>query len=155
MPAEPSPSENRRARLASDHQQIEELLVKLVDAFDSNDRDVATTAFEAFDRRLTAHLALEDELLPDFAVIDAAAAEQLTAEHRVIRARVDELGVADNLHLSRASAVRELVELLRRHVKREDTTLYAWADRVDDPTLRPRLDRIFQTHERSPGPPAP
>lgn len=148
MPADPIPSETLRARLGTEHAQIEELLVQLIDAFDSGDRDIATTAFTAFERRLSEHLALEDELLlPEFARFDAAEAEDLAAEHRIIRQRVEELGIADNLHMSRANAIRELVDMLRGHAHREDVGLYAWADRSVD-------DRIFQSHERSPAPPA-
>lgn len=119
------------------------LLEELLAAFDSGERSVATPAFQAFDRRLTAHLAFEGEfLLPALAAIDPGEADVIAAEHRAIRLRVEELAIMDNLHLSRATQVRELVEMLRAHAQREDDVMYRLADRLDQPVLRARLDML-------------
>lgn len=148
MPSDDIRSETLRGRLTADHQEIEEFLVRLIDAFDSGDREIATTAFKAFDRRLTAHLAFEDEvLLPEFAAVDPEGAAQIATEHRAIRARVDQLAIADNLHLSRATEIRELVEILRRHAEREEAWLYEWAERAID------SDRMAGGTEPSPASP--
>ena len=132
-------------RLLRDHAEIELLLQDLLAGFDSGERTVASSAFQAFDRRLSAHLAFEDEmLLPLLAGIDRQEADEIAAEHRAIRTRVETLAIADNLHLSRASEIHALVELLRAHARREEAALYWLADRAaDQPTLRDRLDWLF------------
>jgi hemerythrin-like domain-containing protein len=133
-----------RTDLLQDHEEIELLLHDLLSAFDSGDRSVATEAFESFERRISAHLAFEDEtLLPALAEIDRREADELAAEHRAIRARIDELAIADNLHLSRATQVHRLIDMLRTHAAREERTLYQLADSLaDQPAVRSRLDRL-------------
>jgi len=130
------------ARLLRDHREIELLLEQLLAAFDSGERAIATPAFQAFDRRLSAHLVFEEEiLLPALAEIDPSEADGILAEHKAIRSRVEELAIMDNLHVSRATQVHQLVEMLRAHAAREETVLYRFADRLEDqPAMQARLD---------------
>jgi len=112
-----------------DHEAIDILLDRLVDAFETGDRDVARDAFREFDTRLSTHLTLEEEvLLPKFAELDPGEAALLLGEHGVIRAMIDELGVGTDLHLTRVSAIRKLAETLRAHARREDALFYRWVD---------------------------
>lgn len=113
----------------ADHAEISALLDEVLVAFRCGDRDVAAAAFTRFEKRLGAHLSLEDELLlPELERIDPKEAAALAADHRQIRTRLTELGLGVDLHLTRASAVSELVEMLRAHAHREDALLYRWAD---------------------------
>jgi hemerythrin superfamily protein len=132
------------ARLLHDHQEIELLLDGLLAAFESGERSIATPAFQAFERRLSAHLAFEEEMLfPALAEIDRGEADALAADHQAIRLRVEELAIMDNLHVSRATQVHQLVEMLRAHARREESVLYRLADRLEDqPTMRARLDTL-------------
>lgn len=134
-----------QARLAHDHEAIDALLRQLEDAFATGDRSVASAAWKRFDQRLSAHLAFEDELLmPEFLAANPQEAAGIIEDHKAIRRLVDELGIADNLHETRAPAIAQLAALLRQHAEREDGTLYAWALRaMSDPAVRPRLDRVF------------
>jgi hypothetical protein len=145
-----------KALLLRDHAEIEVLLQDLLVAFDGGDRSLATSAFQALDRRLSAHLAFEEEmLLPALAAIDPREADEISAQHRTIRARVEMLAVADNLHLSRANEVHEVVEMLRAHARHEERTLYGLADRLaDQPALHDRLDDLLGV-DRPPAPSAP
>lgn len=116
-------------RLLQEHAELETLLDQLLAAFDSGDRSVATAAFHAFDRRLSAHFAFEETvLLPRLATSDPRAADDIRAEHAVLRAKVEELAIEDNLHVSRATQVHRLVDLLRAHAGREQAVLYPLAD---------------------------
>lgn len=134
--------------LLQDHEEIEQLLQDLLAAFETGERSVAASAFHVFDQRLSAHLAFEDEtLLPALTEIDRREADEIAAEHAAIRARVDELAIADNLHLSRATQVHALVEMLRAHAAREEQTLYRLADSLaEQPAVRHRLDTLIGGH---------
>ena len=118
-----------RDDLVRDHEAIDLALDRLVDAFETGDRDVARDAFREFDTRLSTHLTLEEEvLLPEFAELDPGEAAQLLGEHGVIRAMLEELGIGTDLHLTRVPAIRKLAETLRTHARREDALFYRWAD---------------------------
>lgn len=145
-PLRESSSELREWMLA-DHAEIEGLFSDTVAAFKSGDRDVATATFTQLDRRLEAHLDVEDDvLLPALAHAYPAEAAALTSEHQRIRARLVELGVACDLHLARATWVAEFIELLRGHARREDELLYRWASApaapVDVPAVMARLRAV-------------
>lgn len=133
------------ARLLQEHAEIDDAIDGLIRAYESGDHEVARTAFRELDNRLMAHLAMEDDLiLPAFADVDPVEAEQISLEHRAIRAKVEELVVGSDLHLTRLSAVRLLAEALRAHAKREDETLYRWIDRSYGDTQIPTA--AVETH---------
>jgi hemerythrin-like domain-containing protein len=134
--------EQPHSQLLRDHEEIEALLQDLLAAFETGERSVASRAFQAFERRLSAHLALEDEmLLPALAASSPREAEEIAAEHRSIRARLEEIAVENNLHVSRATEVRRFVQMLRAHAQHEERALYPLADRLaNQSALRHRLD---------------
>lgn len=118
-----------RDSLLRDHEEINLALDRLVEAFETGDRDAARDAFRELDTKLSAHLALEEEvLLPEFAELDPGEAAQIAGEHGTIRAMIDELGVGTDLHVTRVPAIRKLVETLRAHARREDALFYRWID---------------------------
>jgi hypothetical protein len=119
--------------MMADHAEISALFDEVLAAFKSGDRDLAALVFTRFERRLEAHLALEDELLlPPLRRVDPDEAAALSADHEWIRAQLTELGIGVDLHLTRATWVAAFVEKLRAHARREDALLYRWAD---DPTV--------------------
>ena len=136
MTTETTPMRALHARLQEEHGELDAALQQLLAAFETGDQDVARDAFRAFDRRLALHLRVEDELLlPDFAEVDPIEAAELARDHRLIRAKADELAVGSDLHLARVPAVRELGELLRAHADREDQLLYRWVEQsLEGPT---------------------
>lgn len=127
----PNPSQRRtQASLRLEHEEIDAALERVLQAFATDDRDVARTAFREFDARFTEHLAMEEDLLlPEFSEVDPAEAAQIAAEHRAIRSKIDELAIGTDLHVTRIPAVKQLAETIRAHARREDALLYKWADR--------------------------
>lgn len=117
------------ARMMADHAEISTLFDELLAAFRCGDRDVAAEAFRRFERRLEAHLAIEETLLfPALRQIDPVEVATLEGDHRGFRARLLELGVGVDLHLTRATWVSAFVDALRAHARREEALLYRWAD---------------------------
>ena len=131
--------------LANDHQELEVLLEQLTSAFATGDRDVAAAAYRSFERRLTEHFDFEEEqLFAEFATVNPVEVSDLRAEHRAIRARVEELAIGVDLHQTRLAAIQELARMLREHAEREDRVLYPWADRIaTDPQRRSRLEQVL------------
>jgi hemerythrin-like domain-containing protein len=119
------------ARLRLEHTEMDAALERLIQAFGSGDQEAARIALRDFDKLLVAHLESEEaHLLPRFRATNPVEADQLAAEHRAIRAKVDELAIGSDLHLTNLVAIRDLAELLRAHAVREDQILYRWVDRV-------------------------
>jgi len=139
------------ARLVIDHQELEVLLDELTRAFATGDRDVAAAAYRGFERRLTEHFGFEeDQLFAEFATVNPFEVSELRAEHRAIRARVEELAIGVDLHQTRLPAIQDLARMLREHAEREDRVLYRWADRIAaDPARRSRLEEVL-AHGSSP-----
>jgi hemerythrin len=140
-------STDLRQAMMADHTEIATMFDDLVLAFRSGNRDEAAAMFRELERRLEDHLATEDELLlPSLRHADPAEAAALADEHRRIRARLLELGVGVDLHLTRATWVEQFVDLLRSHARREDELLYRWASEpaahVDVGALMRRLSAI-------------
>jgi len=143
-----------RSHMRADHEQLAVWLEELLAAFESGDREAAAEAYGKFESRLAEHLALEEDML--FPELERSEPEEVAAlrnEHTEIRAKLFELGVGVDLHLTRLPAIKALAAMLRTHAAREDGMLYEWADRVfSDPERWLQLDTYF-THGRSPAPP--
>ncbi len=123
------PRPGLRPTMMSDHREIAVLFDEVLAAFRRGDREEAADTFARFERRLERHLDFEDDvMLPAMRRVVPEEAGTLAADHRQIRARLAELGVGVDLHLTRATWVAEFVELLRAHAAREDEVLYQWAD---------------------------
>jgi hypothetical protein len=117
--------------MLAEHAHLGMLFEATIGAFQRGDAAAAASSFAAVEERLVAHLALEDELLiPPLRDVDPDSAEALAEDHRRIRARLAELGIAVELHAARAPAVEELAALVRAHAHREDALLYRWADQA-------------------------
>jgi hemerythrin-like domain-containing protein len=123
-----SDAEDLRFVLNRDHARLDALFEQLTAAFNANATAELPQLWTAFESGLTSHLALEErDILPEFARLAPAEAAVLMREHAEIRKQLSQLGIALDLHLTRAEAVAELVRLLRSHAKREDALMYRWA----------------------------
>jgi hemerythrin-like domain-containing protein len=125
----PTPRTLVRHRLLDDHARLlrgfEEVLARLR----ADDRDQTRVAWARFESSLLWHLEAEEHrLLPAFGKVHAEEAAVLYADHAQFRRRIDELGIAVDLHTIRADEAAELVETLDAHSRREDRGMYAWAE---------------------------
>jgi hemerythrin-like domain-containing protein len=133
-----------RSLLLQEHLQLDVLFDCLVSAGESNATSEVECLWSAFDTRLRAHLELEERyVIPALAQSYPRDAARLLAEHALIRASLLQLGVALDLHLSRAEMIARFVELLRWHAAREDQLLYAWAEQTGDAVANSKvLERL-------------
>jgi hypothetical protein len=114
-----------------DHVAIAGALRQLAEDAHRGDVAAMRATFDAVDEALRGHLAYEDDrLLPRFADADASEAAALRDEHARIRRRLDDLGIALELHSLRAEMIDDFIDLLYRHAVREERALYAWSERA-------------------------
>jgi len=142
------PQGSLRARLASEHDELDAFLDRLIAAFRTGDRGEAGDAYEELEWRLRDHFAFEEEsLFEEFARTEPAETEALRREHVDLVARLEALGVGVDLHETRLGEIEELAQLLRRHATREDALLYRWADQAfADLDRRPDLGTSHVPH---------
>jgi hypothetical protein len=144
------PAQAIHAALLADHDDLDAELSELAHVFEDGDWLSARDAYVAFERRLARHFELEEQILfRDFARSFPRETNELLAEHRLIRKRVDELGIGIDVHQTRLTAIEELAMLIRAHAAREDRLLYRWTDAA--PWTSAATD-LF-AHRRSPAPP--
>lgn len=118
-----------RELLLVDHRRLEQLSEQLQDAFDADAREDTQALWTELERRLEAHFKVEERLLfPRFGNLDATETRALSAEHRLLRERLAELGVGVDLKAVRADVARGFLDMLRAHAAREDVLLYRWAN---------------------------
>jgi hypothetical protein len=129
--------------LREHHHHLEHVFDALVAQAYEDDPIELRAGWRAFEGELLRHLELEErELLPAFAQEHPAEAEALLGEHAQIRAALTELAITLDLHALRADAVKDFVERLKAHARREDQLFYGWAEahapRVEAPAGRER-----------------
>jgi hemerythrin-like domain-containing protein len=137
-------AEGLRRQLMDDHKRLDKLFENLLAALRADARDDAGQLWAEFDAGLTRHMDLEEKhLFPAFSVHNPQEAAELEQEHDHIRAKLTELGVGVDLHMTRAETVSEFVELLRDHARREDSLAYRWAQReLSGPAREILSDRL-------------
>src|SRR5678809_1402573 len=118
-----------RDQFLADHGRLERLFARLLTAFEANDREDVADLWAEFESGLLAHMETEEtQLIPALQRVSPRNARILVQEHRHIRARLTELGVALDLHALRLDTARAFVDELRAHARSEDALLYKWAD---------------------------
>ena len=118
-------------RLRTEHRALDAHFRDIADHVRAGDPIALDAAWTQLEGALVAHMAFEERhLLPLFERHDADEAAQLRGEHAQIRRRLDELGVAIELHTLREATAEEFLATLRAHAAREDALFYAWADRL-------------------------
>lgn len=115
--------------LVSEHERLHHLFDAMLEAFRANARDDAERLWSEFERTFTEHLAREESyLLPRLRDSHREEADALQAEHDDLRAKLLDLGVGVDLHLTKADAVAAFVAALRAHAQHEEELLYPWAE---------------------------
>lgn len=118
-------------RLLADHRRLEKLCFELQAAFDAHAREDTQARWFELERSLEAHFTIEERLLfPRYAHFDATETRALAAEHRILRALLEELDVALDLEQLRSPVMANFLSMLRAHAAREDAALYRWASEV-------------------------
>lgn len=133
-----------RDQFLADHERLEVLFDRLLSAFEANDRDGMARLWTEFESGLLAHMETEEaHLIPHLQRASPRNARILVQEHRHIRTRLTELGVALDLHTIRLDTARSFVDELRAHARNEDRLLYQWAEERLDQTERISLLDAF------------
>jgi hemerythrin-like domain-containing protein len=134
-----------RSALHREHVKLDALFDQLLAALDADATDDAANLWSEFDTELRAHLAFEEgTILPAFSRAHPSEAAQIRREHTQIRDALLELGIDVDLHAARADMVGRFIELLRRHVAREDSLMYRWSDENLEPAVRSTvLERLL------------
>lgn len=115
--------------LLDDHEKLEILITRLLDAVAADDRSLMCGLFEEFDAHLAAHFSAEERsLLPALFRSAPTAARTIAHEHRHLRARLMELGTQIELHILRLDTVQSFIDELRAHARHESKLLYQFAD---------------------------
>jgi hemerythrin-like domain-containing protein len=122
----------RAKRLHDEHTSIGRELEDLANRAETGDWSLCDSIWDGFTARLEDHMQFEEtSLLDDFAASSAEArgtAKELRDEHARIRASLLDLGVLLQLHQLSRNAIESLVAVIRDHARRENLTLYPWAD---------------------------
>ncbi len=136
-----------RRILNDDHHSIQAAFEQAFAALRGDDSAVRERAWLKLDERLRAHMTLEEEhVFPELERIDPREVHALAAEHCQIRALLRELDFDLELSVDWESMLRDLAELLRAHVARENALLYRWCDESLSETARDALrDRLART----------
>jgi len=123
-----------RDHFLADHRRLEDLFERLLTALEANDREDMALVWTEFESGLIGHMQTEElELIPVLQRDSPRSARIIMEEHRHIRTRLAELGMALDLHTLRLDTARAFVDELRAHAKSEDRLLYQWAEEsLDD-----------------------
>jgi hemerythrin HHE cation binding domain-containing protein len=133
-------------RFLADYDEIESRLGQLLAAFAKGDGRLVPRLWAECRGRLIAHLeTVEGHLIPALVRARERDAWVLVEEHRHIRARLTEIGVAVDSHRLRPDSVRDLADELHAHAVGEDRLLYQWADsHLDELARTSALDALHR-----------
>lgn len=136
-----------RRILNDDHHAIHAALERAIAVLRGGDSAARERDWLELDERLRAHMTLEEEhVFPELERIDPREVHALAAEHCQIRALLRELDFDMELSFGCESMLRDLAELLRAHVARENALLYRWCDESLSEAARDALrDRLART----------
>lgn len=127
------------------HRALDEHLAEVIDAVDAGlERSALVEVWRAFDHALRAHLELEETwLLPGLQASHPDEVRALRDEHIALKAWLEELDLAVELHSVRAAALLAFLGNLRAHARTEDLGIYRWADQELEPRARIGLRRAL------------
>jgi hypothetical protein len=122
---------NLLRRLHEEHDAQTAMLRELGAAAHRGDIAAMTSVFPRLEKATRDQLSLEgEELLPRYFETHAADAAKLRKQHARIRRRLNDLGLALELHALRSDMVDDFIDLLSRHYSWEDGLLNAWPERA-------------------------
>lgn len=115
------------AMMKAEHARLEAIYDRLLDAYRAGEWTCVEAEWESFEPALRAHMDFEEaRIFPLFEQADPDETEDLRAQHRAFRERLDVLGVNIELHAVPHVDAEDFVERLRAHRAREDRVLYRW-----------------------------
>ncbi|TPV96049.1 MAG: hypothetical protein B7733_06705 [Myxococcales bacterium FL481] len=135
--AEAAEGVHLRGRLGEDHQAINESLADLAAAAEAGDFSAADQCLKQVEVQLRGHLNGEEKFL--FDPLEAAHPTEiqvLRAEHQRFLQTLTQLGVDAELHALQKESVDDFIAALRAHARREDASLYQWADELPEHARR-------------------
>lgn len=120
--------------LRGDHDELEGLAERALAIVEEGDSEEVRALLATLEARLTEHMDAEEQnLLPVYREEHPDDAAALAREHATFRKIFTELAIAGDLHMVRLERVRELLDALRAHAKRENEGLYRWAASRGEP----------------------
>jgi hemerythrin-like domain-containing protein len=138
-----------RAQFLADHDRLEAVFERVLAAFEANDREEMGRLWTEFESGLLGHMETEEaHLIPALQRVSETSARVLVQEHRHIRTRLTELGVALDLHALRLDTARSFIDELRAHARSEDHLMYQWAEDRLDEAAKAALFQSFATRLR-------
>jgi hemerythrin len=133
-----------RRQHREEHAVLDALTRRLLGEARDGDPRQTREAWAALERRLTSHLAFEeDSLFPLVEPRHAKELRELSREHVRIRALMTEIGLAMQLSVVRKGALEALAALLASHTAHEDANLDLWLDQMAPMDDRRHLPRLF------------
>jgi hypothetical protein len=116
------------AYLRGDHDELEALAARALAIVEEGDSEEVRALLASIEKRLCEHMEGEErDLVPRYAEEHPDDAAAVLADHAEFRRIFDELAIAGDLHLVRLERVKELLDRLKAHAKRENAGLYRWA----------------------------
>lgn len=95
-----------------------------------DDPHALAARWRVIDVALRDHLEAEEDLIiPAYQLTSPEEADELRTEHARIRELLSEIDLDGRRHVLQPQRIRELIDLLRTHSKREDASMYPWAER--------------------------
>jgi hemerythrin superfamily protein len=133
--------------LLDHHAEIDASCLELMGAAFVDDPPTLARRWRVFEHQLLDHMAAEEELLiPTYQLTSPEQAQELRADHILLRDILERVALDVELHTIRIERLKELVGLLRAHAHREELTMYPWIQRHLSTVLRKRLvSRISET----------
>lgn len=118
-----------REPFLADHQRLEKIFEQVLAAAEADDHEELLRQWTTFESGLLGHMEAEElHLIPHLQRLSPANARILIQEHRHLRSRLAELGVALDLHALRLDTARAFIDELRGHARSEDRLMYRCAE---------------------------
>jgi len=129
-----------RSLLRDHHLEIESACLELMGAAFVDDPPILARRWSAFEHEVLDHMAAEEELLiPSYQSADPEQAQELRADHILLRDILEHVALDVELHAIRIERLKDLVAMLRAHAYREERTLYPWAQHHLPTVLRAQV----------------
>ncbi len=118
-------------RLLSDHRALDALFEALLRDIRRDDPATYQVTWARFEQAFLNHIDAEEVfLLPSFERVDPSEAAAIRQEHATLRHLLADMGVRLELHAVKEDNVKALIETLRYHGRREEASMYRWADEL-------------------------
>jgi hemerythrin-like domain-containing protein len=122
--------ESISVRFRRDHRRLLRAFDDLENAVEGGEQETICRAWTEFERALERHLDAEERLLlPRLEKTHPDEVRAIRREHGEIRKLLADLGIRADLRTLRQDVAAAFVQKLEEHAAREESGIYAWADR--------------------------